>query len=108
MKSLLLKDLYNISYNAKAMLLIMVIMTAAVVPTAGAIPEMAGFTILCAMMEVTTFNFDETSGWTAYALVLPLRRNDIVRAKFAVLAIFCRSEERRVGKECRSRWSPYH
>ena len=23
-------------------------------------------------------------------------------------AIFERSEERRVGKECRSRWSPYH
>ena len=23
-------------------------------------------------------------------------------------AIFVRSEERRVGKECRSRWSPYH
>ena len=27
--------------------------------------------------------------------------------KFLV-AIFIRSEERRVGKECRSRWSPYH
>ena len=25
-----------------------------------------------------------------------------------VAAIFERSEERRVGKECRSRWSPYH
>ena len=24
------------------------------------------------------------------------------------LAAFRRSEERRVGKECRSRWSPYH
>ena len=24
------------------------------------------------------------------------------------LTIFVRSEERRVGKECRSRWSPYH
>src|SRR5882762_8802870 len=24
------------------------------------------------------------------------------------LAILARSEERRVGKECRSRWSPYH
>ena len=23
-------------------------------------------------------------------------------------AAFMRSEERRVGKECRSRWSPYH
>ena len=22
--------------------------------------------------------------------------------------VFWRSEERRVGKECRSRWSPYH
>ena len=26
---------------------------------------------------------------------------------FAAIAL-CRSEERRVGKECRSRWSPYH
>ena len=25
-----------------------------------------------------------------------------------ILAALCRSEERRVGKECRSRWSPYH
>ena len=24
------------------------------------------------------------------------------------LRFFIRSEERRVGKECRSRWSPYH
>src|SRR2546430_3302956 len=24
------------------------------------------------------------------------------------LVLECRSEERRVGKECRSRWSPYH
>ena len=26
----------------------------------------------------------------------------------AALALTTRSEERRVGKECRSRWSPYH
>ena len=25
-----------------------------------------------------------------------------------IIAISLRSEERRVGKECRSRWSPYH
>src|SRR5260370_2083265 len=25
-----------------------------------------------------------------------------------VFVLFLRSEERRVGKECRSRWSPYH
>ena len=27
---------------------------------------------------------------------------------FYLLPFLCRSEERRVGKECRSRWSPYH
>src|SRR5260370_33595449 len=26
----------------------------------------------------------------------------------AILVLVVRSEERRVGKECRSRWSPYH
>ena len=29
-------------------------------------------------------------------------------ALFKSLGMDLRSEERRVGKECRSRWSPYH
>src|SRR2546422_11729515 len=33
----------------------------------------------------------------------PVRRRRVVRAEQIE-----RSEERRVGKECRSRWSPYH
>ena len=33
----------------------------------------------------------------------------ILSAKLAYIALYkSRSEERRVGKECRSRWSPYH
>ena len=28
--------------------------------------------------------------------------------KTSEINLLCRSEERRVGKECRSRWSPYH
>jgi len=31
-----------------------------------------------------------------------------IRTGFAFLVGAARSEERRVGKECRSRWSPYH
>src|SRR3989475_9520929 len=31
-----------------------------------------------------------------------------VRLDIELERIPCRSEERRVGKECRSRWSPYH
>src|SRR5258708_4564156 len=29
-------------------------------------------------------------------------------AEFGAIDILVRSEERRIGKECRSRWSPYH
>ena len=39
------------------------------------------------------------------ALLLPLAWNVPVEAAEAKQI---RSEERRVGKECRSRWSPYH
>jgi len=31
-----------------------------------------------------------------------------IRINFNEYAFTNRSEERRVGKECRSRWSPYH
>ena len=44
-----------------------------------------------------------------------VRRQDLVRTLLTLLAalllgtgLLLRSEERRVGKECRSRWSPYH
>ena len=43
---------------------------------------------------------------------LMMRRYSLKLAAFllgiAVLAGLTRPEERRVGKECRSRWSPYH
>ena len=32
----------------------------------------------------------------------------VVVVLFSVFIHIIRSEERRVGKECRSRWSPYH
>src|SRR5256885_16982142 len=43
--------------------------------------------------------------------VLPIDQVAAERAKEIVLGrtgLSVRSEERRVGKECRSRWSPYH
>src|SRR2546426_9035592 len=46
-------------------------------------------------------------GWLVYRL--EGRPLDLGKVAFAgYLPILCRSEERRVGKECRSRWSPYH
>ena len=36
------------------------------------------------------------------------RRTHQQRSRLVRDAVVGRSEERRVGKECRSRWSPYH
>src|SRR2546422_1442905 len=41
-----------------------------------------------------------------YSIVMRVIPTDI--PTLASLALPKRSEERRVGKECRSRWSPYH
>ena len=42
------------------------------------------------------------------ALQLSGLRSSVVVTASDTPQTLCRSEERRVGKECRSRWSPYH
>ena len=37
-----------------------------------------------------------------------IKKGSVLQAGFVDRALLLRSEERRVGKECRSRWSPYH
>ena len=48
------------------------------------------------------------SGAAATDLAADVTRGEEVAAMFGAVAKAHRSEERRVGKECRSRWSPYH
>src|SRR2546426_11527516 len=45
---------------------------------------------------------------TALEAVTPHERGGLVLSHVAEARHVDRSEERRVGKECRSRWSPYH
>jgi len=54
----------------------------------------------------------EKAGGKSIGLYYTLGKHDMVAVVEApndeVIASVLRSEERRVGKECRSRWSPYH
>src|SRR5256885_12943024 len=51
-------------------------------------------------------NAEEDHGWHVGSVYRARRiRSSLAGQRYALQS---RSEERRVGKECRSRWSPYH
>lgn len=88
MKSLILKDLYNIGHNAKSMLFILLVFAFILIPMYGAENYIFICAILCCMMIVTTFSFDDNSDWTKYAMIMPVSKKDIVIGKFITLLVF--------------------
>ena len=62
--------------------------------------------------EIETVYPEDQARWVeVYPKVIIKSREPIKKALLDVegkILDLCRSEERRVGKECRSRWSPYH
>src|SRR2546427_11450199 len=55
--------------------------------------------------DTTQFGGPAVAGSQGFPGFTPSDASDHNRTNFAM---YTRSEERRVGKECRSRWSPYH
>ena len=76
MKSLVLKDLLNIGHNAKSMLFILLVFAIALIPFSGVEGYIFVCAILCSMMIVTTFSFDDNSKWTRYAMIMPVSRKN--------------------------------
>ncbi len=88
MKSLILKDLYNISHNVKSMFFILIVLAIAIIPNSGVSGYIGTTVLICSMMVVTTFAFDDVSKWNKYALVMPISKKQLVISKFIVLLIF--------------------
>src|SRR2546430_8099364 len=68
----------------------------------------------CCVATITTFRFTllmvkfATHNGCAYIAPSTVHEKSFPKVLFLTLEVVRRSEERRVGKECRSRWSPYH
>ena len=72
---------------------------------------LGGFEALLYGQPITAFDTDKTRALLAYLAVEAghaHRRAELAGLLWPDLPEKKRSEERRVGKECRSRWSPYH
>lgn len=88
MKSMILKDMYNIGHNAKAMFFILLVFAFAFIPFSGPESYIIASGILCSMMVITTFSFDDMSKWMKYAMITPVTKKELVAGKFIVLLIF--------------------
>lgn len=88
MKSLVLKDLFNIGHNAKSMFFMLLFFACITIPQGGVEACIVASGILCSMMVITTFSFDDQSKWTKYAMIMPVSKKNYVISKFVVLAIF--------------------
>ena len=71
--------------------------------------ETLGFLQRSSMNEITIWGLFTNSYWEPeVAKTIDAEREKKVRGIISEAHQKGRSEERRVGKECRSRWSPYH
>ena len=88
MKSLILKDIYNILHNMRSMAVLLLFFIIFMIPQGGTAAYQVTCCLLCSMMIMTTFSFDNISKWEKYALVMPITKKDLVTAKFLTLIIF--------------------
>lgn len=82
MKSLILKDIYNIKHNSKLMVVMLIFMGVCFIPSGGVEAFIVACALVGSMMIITTFSFDENCKWDKYAMVMPVSRKDYVLAKY--------------------------
>lgn len=85
MKSMVLKDLYNIKCNAKSVLVSFLILAVAMASTG--VGVLYSGAILCSSLIVSTFAYDDRCDWAKYAVVMPISRNELVAGKYAMLTL---------------------
>ncbi len=88
MKALLLKDLYTIGQSMKQMAFILIFLAFAMIPSTGAAGYIFSITLICSMLTITSFAYDEQCRFPRTALTMPVTRRTVVTAKYAALLIF--------------------
>ena len=124
--NLLRAELFSHATMLRSFVVVAAIISTANLVMGGATPAIAVCVLTIAFLPSALFAQDERAHLDTMYSVLPVTRAQFVVARYLLVALTPvgtltllrlsrdlslaaeRSEERRVGKECRSRWSPYH
>lgn len=87
MKGLLFKEFMNLKRYRRTLLIILTVFffSAMMSKNISLFSEMV--ILLCAMMAITSFSYDEFAKWDKYALSMPVNRKEIVTSKYLFAAI---------------------
>lgn len=87
MKALIVKELEILSLSKPRLIMILLFLGIALIPTLGSGTYIVIVTIISGMLVSSSFSYDESNNWNVFALSMPLSRKDIVASKFVSLLI---------------------
>lgn len=87
MTGLILKDLVNLKRYGKTLVIVIAIYVVMSFINKDASMFNSIFTVVLAMITISSYSFDEAAKWDSYALSMPVNRKDIVKSKYYLLLI---------------------
>lgn len=87
MVGLILKDFINLRKNVKVMATFIIIYGAMSYASQDSSFFGTVFTILCTIMTLNLYAFDENAKWDGYALTMPVSRDNMVQAKYLMMLL---------------------
>lgn len=87
MTGLILKDFINLKRNLRIFSILIVLYGARAITSKDASFFSSIFTMLFAILIMSTFSYDEMAKWDVYALTMPISRDNIVQGKYLMALI---------------------
>lgn len=87
MTGLILKDLVNLKRYGRTLAIVIAIYAVMSFINKDASMFNSIFTVVLAMITISSYSFDEAAKWDSYALSMPVNRKDIVKSKYYLLLI---------------------
>lgn len=83
--SLVKKDLYTLGKSARSLVIFLLIYSAVllIMGNLSLLPSVA--TVICAMLPLSSFSYDDFAKWNNYALTMPVSRNLLALSKYILL-----------------------